>query len=96
MCACLILQILSNELYNSVEHRVNVNTTKERISIALFFNPKFEAEIGPATTLLNPNKPPLFRRVGMEKYVKDFFSRRLNGKTYLEHMRIKTEGNSSA
>lgn len=90
-----VLEILSNGLYNSIEHRVTVNTTKERISIALFFNPKFEAEIGPANILLNPNNPPLFRRVGMEKYVKDFFSQRLNGKTYLEHMRIKTEGNSA-
>ncbi|XP_059436404.1 protein SRG1-like [Corylus avellana] len=90
-----VLEILSNGLYNSVEHRVTVNTKKERISVALFFNPKFEAEVGPATSLLNPNNPPLFRRVGMEKYVKDFFSRRLNGKTYLEHLRIKAEGNSA-
>jgi isopenicillin N synthase-like dioxygenase len=89
----MLLQILSNGLYNSVEHRVAVNTMKERISVALFFNPKFEAEVGPATSLINPNNPPLFRRVGMEKYVKDFFSRRLNGKTFLEHLRIKTEGN---
>ncbi|XP_018815952.2 codeine O-demethylase-like [Juglans regia] len=84
-----ILEILSNGVYKSVEHRVTVNSMKERKSIAVFFNPKFEAEIGPSSALLNSNNPPLFRRVGMEKYVKDFFSRRLNGKAYLEHMRIK-------
>lgn len=87
----MLLQILSNGVYNSVEHRAVVNSTKERISVALFFNPKFEAEIGPSTTLLNANNPPLFRRMGMEKYVKDFFSRSLNGKTFLERMRIKSE-----
>ncbi|KAG2689170.1 hypothetical protein I3760_09G128100 [Carya illinoinensis] len=84
-----ILEILSNGVYNSVEHRATVNSTKERMSVALFFNPKFEAEVGPSNTLLNPNNPPLFRRVAMEKYVKDFFSRSLNGRTYVEHMRIK-------
>lgn len=90
------LQILSNGLYNSIEHRANVNSEKERISIAMFFNPKFEAEFGPASSMLNPNNPPLFRRVGMEKYVKDFFSRSLNGRTYLDYMRIeKGEANSA-
>ncbi|XP_030971841.1 protein SRG1-like [Quercus lobata] len=91
-----ILEILSNGLYNSIEHRANVNPEKERISIAMFFNPKFEAEFGPASSMLNPNNPPLFRRVGMEKYVKDFFSRSLNGRTYLDYMRIKNgEANSA-
>ncbi|KAK7814667.1 protein srg1 [Quercus suber] len=91
-----ILEILSNGLYNSIEHRANVNSEKERISIAMFFNPKFEAEFGPASSMLNPNNPPLFRRVGMEKYVKDFFSRSLNGRTYLDYMRIKNgEANSA-
>lgn len=85
---------MSNGIYNNVEHMVTVNSMKERISIAVFFNPKFEAEIGPSTALLNSNNPSLFRSVGMEKYLKDFFSRRLNGKAYLEHMRIKAgEGN---
>ena len=67
-----------------------MNKEKERISIAMFFNPKFEAEVGPATTLTNnPQNPPLFKRVRMEKYFKDFFSRKLNGKLFLELMRIK-------
>ena len=65
-----------------------VNSERERISIAMFFNPKFSAEIGPALSLTNTKNLPLFRRVGMEKYLKDFFSRKMDGKSYLEHMKI--------
>ncbi|XP_059669337.1 oxoglutarate-dependent flavonoid 7-O-demethylase 1-like [Cornus florida] len=84
-----ILEIFSNGVYNSIEHRATVNSMKERISIAMFFNPKFEAEVGPAHSLINPQNPPLFKRVVMEKYFKDFFSRKLSGKSFLEKMRIQ-------
>lgn len=90
---CLgVLQIISNGMYTSVEHRAMVNSERERISIAMFFNPKFSAEIGPAITLTNPQNPPLYRRVGMDKYFKDFFSRKLDRKSYLDHMKIKNIG----
>lgn len=84
------LQILSNGAYTSIEHRATVNKEKERISIAMFFNPKFEAEIGPVKSLISPENPPLFKNVLMEDYFKDFFSRNLNGKSHLEKMRIKS------
>ncbi|KAE7996321.1 hypothetical protein FH972_001053 [Carpinus fangiana] len=55
-----VMEILSNGAYKSIEHRATVNSEKERVSIAMFFNPKFEAEIGPATSTLTPQNPPLF------------------------------------
>ncbi|KAI4357421.1 hypothetical protein L6164_001369 [Bauhinia variegata] len=85
-----IMEILSNGAYTSIEHRAAVNKEKERISIAMFFNPKFEAEIGPVKSLLTPETPPLFKRMLMEDYFKDFFSRNLNGKSHLEKMRIQS------
>ncbi|XP_041024769.1 protein SRG1-like [Juglans microcarpa x Juglans regia] len=87
-----IMEILSNGAYKSIEHRVTVNAEKERISVALFFNPKFEAEIGPVKSLLNTNSPPLFGRIGMEEYVKGFFSRYLNGKSNVDKMKITKMG----
>lgn len=67
------------------------NSEKERITVAFFINPKFEADVGPSHSLItNPKmNPPLFKRVGMEEYLKGFFARNLNGKTYLQHMRIE-------
>lgn len=81
------VQILTNGLYKSIEHRATVNSEKERISIAMFFNCKFEAEVRPSPSLLI-NQRPLFRRLKMEQYVKDFFSRKLNGKSFLDYMKI--------
>ena len=57
----------------------------------MFFNPKSSAQIKPATSLINPHNPSLFKQVSMEKYVKDFFSRKLDGKWYIEHLKIKNE-----
>ncbi|KAI3945024.1 hypothetical protein MKW92_005597 [Papaver armeniacum] len=35
-----ILEIMSNGIYRSVEHRATVNSTKERLSVATFHSPK--------------------------------------------------------
>ena len=82
---------MSNGAYKSVEHRVTVNSEKERISIAMFFLPNVQSEIGPAISLTDPQNPPLFKRIGLEKYVADYFTRKLDGKSYLEHMKITRE-----
>ncbi|KAL3643580.1 hypothetical protein CASFOL_014395 [Castilleja foliolosa] len=82
-----IVEILSNGLYKSIEHRATVNSEKERISIAMFFNPKFEAEVGPSRSLL-VQQTPLFKRVIMEQFFKDFFSQKLDGKSFIEYMKV--------
>ncbi|OMO82795.1 hypothetical protein COLO4_22811 [Corchorus olitorius] len=74
---------------DSIEHKATANMVKERMTVAFFVNPKFEAEVGPSPSLINPKNPPLFKRVGMEQYVRDYFVRRPYGKTYLQHMRIE-------
>lgn len=87
------MQIFSNGVYRSIEHRAVPNSEKERLSVAFFINPKFEAKVGPSPSLItNTNNPPLFKSVGMEQYVKDYFACYLNGKTYLQHMRINQNG----
>ena len=63
-------QIMSNGVYNSIEHRATVNAMKERISLAMFFNPKLEANVGPAKSLLkNTRDPPLYKTLVMEQYL---------------------------
>lgn len=80
-------QIMSNGLYSSIEHRARVNSEKERMSIAVFYNPRFDAEISPLTTFQNP---PLFTNILMEDYFKDFFTQSFNGKSHLDRMKIPT------
>jgi isopenicillin N synthase-like dioxygenase len=83
------LQILSNGIYRSIEHRATVNSGKERLSIATFHSSKLDSEVGPATSLIAPHNPAIFRKVPFEKYIKDFLDRKLNGKSYLDFMRIE-------
>ncbi|XVF27405.1 hypothetical protein REPUB_Repub14bG0104100 [Reevesia pubescens] len=84
-----IMEIVSNGTYRSIEHRAIVNSTKERLSIATFYSSKLDSEIGPALSLVGLNNPAIFRRVPLENYFKEFFARKLNGKAYLDFMRIK-------
>ncbi|XVE90588.1 hypothetical protein DITRI_Ditri20bG0089900 [Diplodiscus trichospermus] len=87
----------------TILHQVNgvdsLHIRKDGIWFPLNFNPDafvvnvrdiLEANVGPSPTLVNPANPPLFRTVGMEQYLQDFYSQKLNGRTYLDHMRIQT------
>ncbi|KAK4589398.1 hypothetical protein RGQ29_020109 [Quercus rubra] len=90
-----IMEIVSNGIYRSIEHRATVNSTKERLSIATFHSSNLDSELGPAPSLIDPDNPTNFRRVSMEKYHKEFFARKLDGKSYLDFMRIENgEGNT--
>ncbi|KAI3898032.1 hypothetical protein MKW92_029863 [Papaver armeniacum] len=91
-----MMEIMSNGVYRSIEHRAVVNSTKERLSVAAFHSINLDAEIGPAHGLINPpHKPALFRRETVETYFKNFFARKLDGKSYLDSMRIEQANQSS-
>ncbi|XP_004235243.1 jasmonate-induced oxygenase 2 [Solanum lycopersicum] len=63
------IQILSNAIYKSVEHRVMVNSTEERISLAFFYNPKSDLMIEPVKELLTThNISPLYPPRTFDQY----------------------------
>ncbi|KAK9268688.1 hypothetical protein L1049_000448 [Liquidambar formosana] len=84
-----ILEIITNGTYRSIEHRAVVNSAKERLSIATFYNPRYDGEMGPASSLITAQAPALFRRIGVEEYFRGLFSRELRSKSYLDAMRIQ-------
>ncbi|KDP21181.1 hypothetical protein JCGZ_21652 [Jatropha curcas] len=88
-----MMEIVSNGVYRSIEHRATVNSTKERISAATFYTPKLDGVLGPAASLIGAHNPAIFRQVQVGKYLKEFFARKLEGKSYLECMRIEDEEN---
>jgi isopenicillin N synthase-like dioxygenase len=47
-----LLQIITNGIYRSIEHRATVNSKNERISIPTFYTTKHDGEIGPAKSLI--------------------------------------------
>ncbi|KAK8624977.1 hypothetical protein V6N13_089861 [Hibiscus sabdariffa] len=56
-----IFQVWSNERYESVEHRVMVNSEKERFSIPFFFNPAHYTIVKPLEELTSEENPPRYR-----------------------------------
>ena len=58
----VFLQVWSNDKYESVEHRVVVNSQKERLSIPFFLTPAFSVMVKPLKELLQEHDPPLSTR----------------------------------
>uniref|UniRef100_A0A803MDK0 Fe2OG dioxygenase domain-containing protein n=1 Tax=Chenopodium quinoa TaxID=63459 RepID=A0A803MDK0_CHEQI len=83
-----ILEIMSNGMYRSVMHRAVVNATKERLSIATFVSPSLDREIGPNPRLINSINRAKFKRISMKDYWKGFVDRPLDGRRYLDGVRI--------
>ncbi|KAI3919643.1 hypothetical protein MKW98_031776 [Papaver atlanticum] len=83
-----ILEMMSNGIYRSVEHRATINSTKERLSVATFHSPKLDREIGPIPSMMTLETPALFRKIVYKDYLKKFFSGKLDGKSFLDSMRI--------
>lgn len=85
---CILFQIVTNGLYKSIEHRATVNSEKARLSISTFVTPKFDGEFGPAPSLISPETPPRFTRVNVVDFLKNLFSRKLDGKTNIDQYYI--------
>nr|AJI44437.1 oxoglutarate-dependent dioxygenase 3 [Ocimum basilicum] len=67
------LEIVSNGAYRSIEHRACVNGDRERMSVATFVHPKVDGEVGPAASLVGPETPAKFGRIGAAEYLKGIF-----------------------
>ncbi|CAJ2648247.1 unnamed protein product [Trifolium pratense] len=86
-----MLEIMTNGIYRSIEHRATINSEKERISIATFHGPKLDAIIGPTPSLVTPKSSAVFNNISVKDFYKGYFSRQLEGKSYIDVMRIQNE-----
>ncbi|CAK9143884.1 unnamed protein product [Ilex paraguariensis] len=85
-----MLQIISNDQYKSVEHRVVANPFHEpRVSIPVFFNPSMMGDLhGPLPELVSPNKPAVFRQFTHSDFMTRFFTKDFDGKSVTNYYRI--------
>jgi len=83
------LKIITNGLYRSIEHPATVNSEKERLSVATFPSLNQDSIVGPLESLITEQTPPQFRKVRVEEYFKNYFARKLEGKAYIDVMRIE-------
>ncbi|KAJ6742309.1 LEUCOANTHOCYANIDIN DIOXYGENASE-LIKE [Salix viminalis] len=62
------IQVLSNAIYQSVEHRVIVNSNEDRVSLAIFYNPKSDQLLEPCKKLLTKDRPALYKPMTYDEY----------------------------
>ncbi|RHN55877.1 putative thebaine 6-O-demethylase [Medicago truncatula] len=86
-----MLEILTNGIYRSIEHRGTVNSKKERISIATFHRLQMSSVIGPTPSLITAERPALFKTISVADYINRYLSRQLDGKSNLDNVKIKVE-----
>lgn len=86
-----LLQLISNDKFKSVEHRVLANRVGPRISIACFFSTFFLASsrlYGPIKELLSEENPSKYRETTIQEYAAYFTAKGLDGTSALQHFRI--------
>ena len=83
------IEILSNGVYKSIEHRAITNEKKERISIATFAFPEDQQEIGPLESMVDElNRPRTYRRIKYVDYARQILARRLQGKAHTDIVKL--------
>lgn len=80
------MKVLSNAIYKSVEHRVIVNSSDERVSLAFFYNPKSDVPIKPAKELVTPERPTLYTPMTFDQYRLYMRTRGPRGKSQVESL----------
>lgn len=58
------------------------------MSLATFLSPKLDGEFGPAQSLLSPETPSKFTRIGAAEFLKGVFGQKLAGKSFLDTLRL--------
>ena len=87
---------MTNGIYRSIEHRATVNSEKERLSIATFYNPARDAIISPAPSLVTPETPAVFKTISVSEFYMGYVSRELRGRSYLHSLRVQNENKESS
>ncbi|KAJ1704556.1 hypothetical protein LUZ63_004335 [Rhynchospora breviuscula] len=82
------IQVLSNGIFKSVEHRVVVNAEQDRLSLALFYNPRSDVPLGPLPALLSLDSPPLYQPMTFNDYRMYIRKNGPRGKTQVESVKV--------
>ncbi|KAM7277334.1 hypothetical protein ACFE04_019200 [Oxalis oulophora] len=86
------LQVWSNDIYQSVEHRVVVNSERERFSIPLFFFPASHVEVKPLEELVDEQNPAKFKEYIFGKFMahrnRSDYKKQPGENIQIEHFRL--------
>ena len=82
------LQILTNDMYKSMEHRVVVNSNNERMSVATTYGPSMDSLIAPAPHLLDSSNPAIYKGCVYGEFLDTLESGSLNRKGVLDSLKL--------
>ncbi|XP_031098674.1 1-aminocyclopropane-1-carboxylate oxidase homolog 1-like [Ipomoea triloba] len=93
-----LLQLITNDKFKSVLHRVIAQKIGPRVSVASFFRTRpgdvdAEKVYGPIKELISDENPPLYRETTTEEYLMHFYNKGLDGTSGLLKFKLQKEGN---
>ncbi|CAI0466433.1 unnamed protein product [Linum tenue] len=86
-----LLQVMSNDNFTSVKHRVLVKNVGPRVSIIAFFGVGFTLGsriYGPIEELLSEEHPPRYKKTTIQDFVAQSYKQGLNGISFLDMLKL--------
>ncbi|XP_006651534.2 2-oxoglutarate-dependent dioxygenase 11-like [Oryza brachyantha] len=84
-----ILEVLTNGVYRSVEHRVLVDARKSRTTVVMFHDAHLDGMVEPIPEVLeHDGAEARYRSVGKLEYMKGHFAVRSDGTRFLDSLKI--------
>ncbi|XP_050251524.1 1-aminocyclopropane-1-carboxylate oxidase homolog 1-like isoform X2 [Quercus robur] len=80
------LQLITNDKFRSVEHRVLAGRIGPRISAACFLHPSPGRKLGPIKEFLSDSNPPIYRETHISEYNAHYTSK--GGNSALSHFKL--------
>ena len=86
-----MLQLITNDKFTSVEHRVIAKRVGPRRSVACFIYPRNKNQskpYGPVKELLSDRNPQIYRENSFNEYIRYYASKGLDGVKALPHFHL--------
>ncbi|PIA34057.1 hypothetical protein AQUCO_03900155v1 [Aquilegia coerulea] len=83
-----VIEMMTNGIYKSIEHRAVINSEKERLSIAAFHDPRHGITIGPIQDLVK-DKQEKYKTIDYDEYLRQAMTTKLDGKRLLDNMKVQ-------